>query len=169
MLIHVNVPYSDDQFREVFWSKVAKGRHDECWPWMAARFQNGYGAISRYRKNLKAHRVAFQMARGPIPEGAVICHTCDNPPCCNPAHLFIGSNRDNTRDCIAKGRYNAFKVAPTRGEQRYNAKLNESGVRAMRSLYASGSHTQAELAALFGVSAFVVSQIIRRKKWKHVA
>lgn len=168
MLISMNIPYSDDKFKAVFWSRVDKQSSTDCWPWVAGRFQNGYGAISRFHKTLKAHRLAFEMTHGPIPEAAVVCHTCDNPPCCNPAHLFLGSNRDNTLDCIAKGRYNAFKVPHTRGEQRYNAKLSDAAVRAIRDLYAEGRYTQARLAHMFNVSAFTVSSVVRGKKWKHL-
>lgn len=91
-----------------FWSKVDKTSHaGGCWLWTAKRNQGGYGAVreagpgSRF---LSTHRLSFEMANGQIPKGLMVCHSCDNPPCVNPDHLFLGTAIDNIRDCIAKGR-----------------------------------------------------------------
>jgi hypothetical protein len=94
-------------FEERFWARVdSSGGLWGCWPWMGARERNGYGQLGNriLRKHLKAHRVAYELAVGPIPEGFLVCHACDNPPCCNPSHLFVGTGADNTHDMIAKGR-----------------------------------------------------------------
>lgn len=94
-------PLSNDIAR--FWSRVAKS--DGCWLWTGARFgPNGYGAVRFQKRNSSAHRVSWMIHFGPIPDGLFVCHKCDNPPCCNPAHLFLGTIGDNTRDMIAKGR-----------------------------------------------------------------
>ncbi|WP_394659927.1 HNH endonuclease signature motif containing protein [uncultured Novosphingobium sp.] len=78
---------------------------DDCWPWTAGKFPAGYGII-RYRGyHTGAHRVAYLIANGNLPEGKLICHRCGNPACCNPAHLYAGSHADNTNDAIAHGTY----------------------------------------------------------------
>jgi hypothetical protein len=103
-----------------FWSKVDKRTPSECWPWAASRNGFGYGmfGITRERgttKIYKAHRVAYELTRGTIPDGQCVCHTCDRPPCCNPAHLFLASHRDNMHDRDRKGRNGRQKV---NGEQK---------------------------------------------------
>lgn len=78
---------------------------DECWPYMGARLPSGYGYVNlRQNGNAYAHRLAFEQAVGPIPDGMYVCHRCDNPPCCNPAHLFLGTPSENCQDKVAKGR-----------------------------------------------------------------
>lgn len=78
---------------------------DECWPWTGAVTGKGYGKISLAYRHRNAHRVAFELWHGPIPDGLLVCHRCDNRPCCNPAHLFVGTAKDNAEDMMAKGRW----------------------------------------------------------------
>jgi hypothetical protein len=85
-----------------FWSKVQKS--DACWIWAASRDDKGYGTFGFDGVVQKAHRVAYQLSVGPIPDGAHILHSCDNPPCVNPAHLRVGTRSDNMRDKVARGR-----------------------------------------------------------------
>ena len=88
-----------------FWSKVDQRGPDDCWEWRAARMWKGYGHFGVARDLVvRAHRFAWEVSRGPIPNGAMVLHRCDNPACCNPAHLFLGTARDNTDDMVAKGR-----------------------------------------------------------------
>jgi hypothetical protein len=90
---------------ERFWEKVDRSVLDGCWPFLGARDPDGYGRVmvGRDRRD-KANRVAYMLTSGPIPDGLQVLHRCDNPPCCNPAHLFAGTPLDNMRDMIAKGR-----------------------------------------------------------------
>lgn len=88
----------------MFWARVARRGPDECWEWRGSRNAKGYGQVTNQGADRIAHRVAYEIAKGAIPSGMMVCHTCDNPPCCNPAHLFVGSNADNIRDKVAKGR-----------------------------------------------------------------
>ena len=85
-------------YEEGFWRKVQ--RDDGCWMWTAGRDGDGYGSY----RNKRAHRVAWQLTRGPIPDGLVVCHSCDNPACVRPDHLFLGTQQDNIQDMLRKGR-----------------------------------------------------------------
>lgn len=88
-----------------FWSYVDKRCPDECWPWTRTRrHRRGYGGVWDGVRWTHAHRVAYRLARGPIPDGMEVCHHCDNPTCCNPRHLFLGTQLDNMRDMDRKGR-----------------------------------------------------------------
>jgi hypothetical protein len=103
------------EFEKRFWEKVARGEPDECWEWQAGRTSKGYGSFYIKGKNKRAHRVAYLLANGEAPpDGLFVMHSCDNPPCVNPAHLSAGSHRQNTDDRIAKGRavYSTVVLAP---------------------------------------------------------
>jgi len=115
-------------------------------------------------EDIGAHRFSYQLANGPIPEGAHILHRCDNPPCVNPSHLYAGSHLDNMRDRHARGRYDSFP-----GESNPNHCLTEDDVVRMRALYASGNCPQRELARLFHISQTQVGRVVRHESWEHVA
>lgn len=102
-----------------FWPKVDRRGPDECWPWKAARRAAGYGKIGRGKSGrgwMLAHRASWELAHGPISSETLVLHRCDNPPCVNPAHLFLGTHADNVHDMVAKGRcYQQLKTHCPRG------------------------------------------------------
>lgn len=142
------------------WRRVLRGAPDECWPWIG--HASPYGLFWIEGKPYGAHRVAFQAATGIDPAGFLICHSCDNPPCCNPAHLFIGTGKDNTQDALSKGRL----VFP-RGSRHGQSKLIEDQVRAIRRRRAAGERG-CRLAAEFGVSPPTITRIVKGYGWEHV-
>jgi hypothetical protein len=102
-----------------FWSKVdqSTGRYG-CWMWQGFLSEKGYGKFNFFGKNKRAHRIAFELEFGFIPEGLLICHICDNPACCNPWHLVAATAKQNTEDMIYKGRANFYNNLPNlRGKQ----------------------------------------------------
>ena len=100
------------RFADRFWEKVDRRGPDECWPWLPAKKGEHGKFMIRKRLNDGAHRVAWRLTQGPIPEGYFVCHHCDNPPCCNPAHLFLGTAADNSRDMVVKGRRRGGRPKP---------------------------------------------------------
>lgn len=97
---------------EVFWSHMDRPNPDDCWAWKLGRHKFGYGKIHWKDAGGYAHRMAWIYTNGDIPDGLDICHKCDNPPCCNPAHLFLGTHKENMNDRDAKGRNNKGKHIP---------------------------------------------------------
>ncbi len=160
-----------------FWRKVKKGRSkDDCWEWAASKFRNGYGQLTHgeklyEHKNLKAHRVSYQLHFGEIPDGMLVCHNCDTPECTNPRHLFVGTQLDNVRDQIAKGRRH-----DTSGEKNGQAKLTRKIAEKIRKEYSKNDpklgpyhrkkFSQAKLAEKYGISQTVVSAIVTGEYWK---
>lgn len=140
-----------------FWSYVDIGAPDECWPWQRSRMPRGYGKFQAEKRRWYSHRVAFALVHDGE-EPPEVCHSCDNPPCCNPAHLFAGTRRDNVADMIAKQR------GPS-GEAHPMHRLTSSDVNQIRSEYATGAITQKELASRFGVKFQHISQIVLGKRW----
>lgn len=148
----------------LFWSKVDRsGGPEACWEWQAGTTGSGYGRFKDGpRGQVMAHRFAWELTHGDIPEEMVICHRCDNPPCCNPAHLFLGTVLDNVRDKIHKGR---FRYAT--GESAGAAKITEAAVREIRQLAEAG-WLRRDIAKRFDVSVSNVGLIVTRKTWRHV-
>jgi hypothetical protein len=175
-----NIPVSDERFAEIFWSRVERGADGDCWTWRGTRHWTGYGVIQRLGRQYRTHRMAWMLANHrDVPEGMLVCHTCDNRPCCNPAHLWIGTCADNLRDCAAKGR-NILQVDPTRapvlvkpscrsiGARNGMAKLTDESVRVLRQLRAEGWRVK-DIAQLAGLNKNHLGEVLSGKKWGHVA
>lgn len=148
-------------FRQRFMKMFdAAERVGDCILWRG-RFTSGYGAICDADGAQKgAHRVSWEMFKGPIPDGMHVLHRCDNPPCVNPDHFFLGDQRANNNDRIAKQR-------TAKGEEAGGAVLSAENVRHIRARYASGEK-QADLAVAFGVQQPSISDIVNLKRWKHI-
>jgi hypothetical protein len=147
-----------------FWSRVdCATTPNGCWVWTAGKFRGGYGAITIDGKVRKAHRIAWQLANGAIPDGIFVCHSCDNPSCVRPDHLFLGTPADNMHDRDAKGR-----TCRTPGSQRWSAKVNEAIVLEIRARYVPRKVTLQFLADEYGLSFQMVSLIVNRKNWTHI-
>jgi hypothetical protein len=150
-----------------FWSKVDVRRRVECWEWRGLRLR-GYGQFKMGRRMHRAHRIAWTLFKGEIAQAdLVVCHHCDNPPCCNPNHLFLGSVAENWRDSYNKGR-RVHAEDMRRGGNSNWARLNEEQVIAIRELHAKGNITQTELAKRFNVCRPNIHHIVTRKTWPHI-
>ena len=152
--------FSQMDWKERFQSKVEKLGPNDCWEYTSGKFDNGYGQFWMSGRNWKAHRISWMLENGEIPGGILVCHTCDNPPCCNPNHLFLGTNSDNILDAVQKGR-------ASMGEYMHLAKLIDELVLEIRSRYALGE-TQTALAREYLVSQPNVGCIVRGDTWKHL-
>jgi len=145
-----------------FWSKVNIKGKDECWEWNAYKFPNKYGCFKMNGLSIGAHRVAFVLSGGVVAaEKPYVLHHCDNPSCCNPAHLFAGSPRDNMIDMKNKKRERHVC-----GEKTWLSKLKEHEVKEIINL--RGKVSQRKIARMYGVSYSSIYLIQIRKNWRHV-
>lgn len=159
-----------------FWSRVSRGGPDDCWPWQGGAYSNGYPRFCVQMGNFVATRIAYQVHTGQDPGDLFVCHSCDNPPCCNPAHLFLGSHLENVRDAVAKGRNDCgrgdrhgARTHPERFLGRFERRFTEAQVRAIRSEYAGGGVSTLTLAERHGVSDTTIGHMLRGNTWAHVA
>lgn len=144
-----------------FWAKVDRsGGPESCWPWTASRGRGGYGNAYYTRWKL-AHRVAFFITYGFYPPA--VCHSCDNPPCCNPGHLFAGTKAINNADRDSKGRQ---RTNPKRGDEAVSAKLDCSQVLKIKDLF--GKMKSKDIAELFGVTPGTICDIKKGRTWTHL-
>lgn len=151
-----------------------------CLEWSGHRQRQGYGQVQYLGKRMLAHRLAWQFAHGPIPEGMFVCHRCDNPPCCNVQHLFLGTNDDNMKDMARKGRADRTKKAcgaahglrknpdrAARGQNAGSAVLSEDAVRSILSLRLHG-WSYKDIGIVYGVNCGTVGAICRGQTWRHI-
>jgi hypothetical protein len=148
---------------DAFFEKVEKTK--TCWLWRASFRRDGYGQFWIGGKNNAAHRVSWFLEHEEWPKLCVL-HACDVKACVNPAHLFLGTKQDNTKDMDEKGRRNT-SGAP-KGEEHPNAKLTEDAVRAIRAEYATGETTQLKLAKKYGMGKSMIGYITAGTFWKHI-
>lgn len=168
---------------EAFWAKVSRRGDHECWPWMGCIHKSGYGHFKQKGECFKAHRVAYALTFGTIswktgmrgPRGVIVMHQCDNRRCCNPAHLIMGTQRDNMVDCSRKQRIG-------HGASHGHVKLTDDDVAVIKAMQAQGiigrpgrgwnrstrDGATLSLAAVgrrFGVSGKTIEQVVRRRAW----
>ena len=149
---------------ERFWEKVdTSGGPDACWEWQRAKDKWGYGHFKFYIDGKfvqLSHRVAYYLANNELPADLCVCHRCDNPACCNPQHLFLGTVAENNLDMLAKGR-------TTRGEKNAAASITEDCVRTIRAMFNAGIK-RADIAQELGISLYVVKAVVSGKRWGFV-
>lgn len=150
-------------FPKRFWKKVEK--KDGCWGWNGSTTGWGYGKIwtGETKRIIGAHVASWILHRGPIPDGLWVLHECDNPPCSNPEHLFLGNVQTNTWDMIKKGRMRHLF-----GENIPQSKLTCRQVLRIRWMSENWLLTRTSIAKLFRINAATVSSIVRRRHWKHI-
>lgn len=134
-----------------------------CWVWIGNNSPSfgKYGRLKISGRAIAVHILSYKLFVSPIPSGMLVCHKCDNPPCCNPDHLFLGSNKDNISDMVAKNRQ-------AKGERIATSKLNAEQVLEIRRLWLTGELNQQQIGARFGVTGGNVSLIVKRKAWIHL-
>lgn len=154
----------DQSVEARYWAKVQRSGTDECWLWLAFINPSGYGMIRIGRRMELSNRVSWTITNGPIPDGLHVLHRCDVRACCNPQHLFLGTNSDNIADKVRKGR-SSFPHPSKQGERHHFAKLTAEAVAAIRSTDMSfGSGRR--LAEEYGVSPATITNIRKGKVWK---
>jgi hypothetical protein len=167
----------------LFWSHVDKKKPNECWVWTGCLTEKGYGHVRFLGKDWKASRLAWMLTKED-PGAFYVCHHCDNPACCNPEHLFLGTAKDNIQDMVKKGRHPRNKTGylpsgnnhhsrlhpevMARGEQNGAAVLTEAKVLEILRLRSEGMSLQC-MARRFNVSKGTIVFIIQRKTWRHVS
>jgi len=143
-----------------FWPNIRKT--DSCWIWTGGILQSGgYGYVTYLGNDFRAHRLSWILHKGEIPKGFEVCHKCDNPPCVNPAHLFLGTHNDNMRDMKQKKRC-------ALGERHGLHKLTTEQVKKIRSEYVRGIITHKMLGEIYGVDRHTIGDIINKKYWTHI-
>lgn len=152
------VKLSDSDSKRL-WENVRK--MDSCWVWTGARTKDGYGKMKAIDKVYSVHRLSWMIHKGKIPAGMNVLHRCDNPPCINPDHLWIGTTKDNVADKVAKKRHGFGMGNPP-------AKLNDSQVLEIREVYSKSHPSISSTARKYKISRCVIYGIINGKLWRHL-
>ena len=177
-----------DSDMERFWKYVDKRGPDECWLWTGCFSHQGYGRFwlgnlymrltgkTVQESNTAAHRAAFMMFKGEIPDGLLVCHKCDVPACVNPRHLWAGTSKQNTADMYQKGRAavgerNGSRLYPERilrGETHPRSKFSDAQIQEIRRIRATTKLSLREIGEMFGVGLTVIHKITQRETWRHI-
>jgi len=144
-----------------FKSYVMSGGINECWLWSGSLSPQAYGQSKLRGLMYRSHRVAYRLHYRIDPKDLDVCHDCDNPPCCNPHHLFLGTQADNKADCVKKSRQ-------ARGERVSTAKLTVQDVINIRKLYANRAASIKKIARMYGRKFSTIQKITSKRSWKHV-
>lgn len=155
-MVRLRIESNRRRFNEKFFSRVKKLSYSECWVWTGAISMQGYGLVTRDKKHTSSHRIAWELQYGPIPDGMCVCHHCDNRKCCNPNHLFLGTNEDNMRDMYQKNRHAKYK----------ERKLTNAQVGNIVRQHTVEKISQRELASIYGVNRTTIARIIQGRIYK---
>lgn len=168
--INAPIPISQEdfpqEFLDKFWARVTMLGSNECWPWVGAvDKRSGYGLLPGVKPNGRklnyfTHRLAYAFNKGPVPPGLIVLHSCDNPICCNPAHLSVGNDLQNSREAFERGRIRL-------GAERRQSILNDRLVRHIRALRDGGS-TTLQIGRKLGLNTATVYGVVSGKSWRHV-
>ncbi len=147
---------------EKFNKKTVKGQNeDDCWGWLGAKGSNGYSIFKIKYERFRAGRVSYFLENGIDPKEFDVCHTCDNPICCNPGHLFLGTRTENMQDAANKNR-------TTKGSKNKRAKLTEKDIPIIIDLHKNKKINQYKLAKMYGVNQPTINRVVNRVLWGHV-
>lgn len=141
------------------WKQIDIKRKDECWNWLGHKDKDGYGRATINSKDYRSHRVVYEETYGKIIGGLFVLHTCNNPSCCNPNHLYLGTNQDNMNQMVREKRSSIKITTP---------KLTEKNVIDIRKLYSTGNYTQYKLAEIFKIGQGNISEIVNKKHWAYI-
>lgn len=133
-----------------------------CWEWQKSKNKNGYGQIRLGKTMVRTHRLSYQLFKGPIPVKMHVCHSCDNPSCINPDHLWVGTQKDNMKDMVNKGRSKGVNL----GSKNPKSKLTEQQILEIRELI--GTIPVKEIAKKYNIGDIVIYNIKNRRLWNHI-
>ncbi len=159
-------PYTDEEFKELFhqsYNIVQRSYKTPCWEWKFYRLQSGYGQVRFHGKDFVSHKLSWIFHRWEVPKGMKVCHHCDNPPCVNPDHLFIGTNKDNIDDAKKKGR-----LVSSPGSLNGFALMDEEKVSSMRREWIPYKVPAWKLAKKYNLSLTQTERILRHEAWTHI-
>jgi hypothetical protein len=173
---NLRLPFIAKQDKERFWARVQVGKPNECWNWQAGKNPNNYGLISLgmgirscRSHSFLAHRVAYYLSTGVDPDTLCVLHKCDNPPCCNPRHLFLGTRADNCQDMYTKGRnfiHPNSRDQEQRPKRKY-PKYTADTVRKVRHMYNEGL-SSIRISKLLNMAPTTVFNMVHRITWKYL-
>jgi hypothetical protein len=151
-----------------FMAQVALPQHiwNECWEWTGQTVRGGYGRVGWRGRKVLAHRLSYELYVGHVPEGMHVCHSCDNPRCVRPSHLFVGTRQDNIDDMVRKGRQNTGGWR-TGGERNAMAKLDWAAVVEIRGKYEPRTYSLSRLAREYGVTVATIHDVVRGRSWRN--
>jgi hypothetical protein len=156
-------PITDYKIR--FWKFVELIPFHECWEWIGSKHWTGYGQLHMPGTMGKAHRISYKIHYGNFPKELHVLHKCDNPGCVNPHHLFLGTNLDNVKDKVSKGRQGRVYL---NGEKCGTSKFKNEIILQIRKEYSEGNISQRKLAKKHNMTQGNIGFILRRESWKHV-
>lgn len=162
--------YTDEDRMEIFWTRVERKTEKECWPWLSYKDQKGYALFWNGHRNEHAARfVLREKLKRKLDKGEQALHTCDNPLCLNPSHIFLGNNYENIQDKVKKGRQRGGAGSnASKAEDHHKAKLTNSQVKTIRKKITEGKQTLTEIAVEYQVTVQLISMIKKGKIWRSV-